>query len=488
MKKINETIEKRYNKYPEKILQFGEGNFLRAFTDWMINKGNEENVYQGSIVLCQPIAPGLANLINDQEGLYTLAMRGIENDQAVEKIEQITSVSRCINPYEDYNALLDIARSADLEVVISNTTEAGISYKEGDKLTDAPPSSFPAKITALLFERYKAFNGDSDKGLLFLPVELIDNNGAELKRIVLQYANEWQLGEEFINWIETANKFTSTLVDRIVTGYPKDQLDYFEEKLGYKDNLIVTSELFNLWVIEGKKEWSEILPIHKTDANVIWTEDVTPYKKRKVRILNGAHTSTVLAAFLAGHDIVLDFMNDEVFKNYLNKLMFNEIIPTLDLPKEELESFACDVIDRFANPYIKHRLLDISLNSASKFNARCLPSLLEYIEEKNEIPTHLTFSLAAFMKFYQGKLVEGQYMGARFDGTTYAIKDDAEVIKFFANTWAKGSAADVAHDVLSNTALWSGKDLTEVDGLEEAVTKHLINMETTNMKDLVASL
>lgn len=488
MKKINEIIEKKYNKYPERILQFGEGNFLRAFTDWMINKANQENVYQGSIVLCQPIAPGLANLINEQEGLYTLAMRGIEDSEAVEKIEQITSVSRCINPYEDYNALLEVARSADLEVVISNTTEAGITYKEGDKLTDAPPSSFPAKVTALLFERYKAFNGDTNKGLLFLPVELIDNNGAELKRIVLQYAKEWELGAEFINWIETANKFTSTLVDRIVTGYPKDQLDYFEEKLGYKDNIIVTSELFNLWVIEGKKEWSDILPIHKTDANVIWTEDVTPYKKRKVRILNGAHTSTVLAAYLAGHDIVLDFMNDEIFKNYLNKLMFNEIIPTLDLPKEELESFASDVIDRFANPYIKHRLLDISLNSASKFNARCIPSLLEYAEAKNEVPKHLTFSLAAFIKFYQGKLVEGQYVGTRFDGTTYAIKDDDEVIEFFAQTWAKGNVTKVAHDVLSNTALWSGKDLTTVAGLEKAVAKHLTNMETTSMKDLIANL
>lgn len=488
MKKINEIIEKKYNKYPERILQFGEGNFLRAFTDWMINKANQENVYQGSIVLCQPIAPGLANLINEQDGLYTLAMRGIENGEAVEKIEQITSVSRCINPYEDYNALLEIARSTDLEVVISNTTEAGIAYKEGDKLTDAPPSSFPAKVTALLHERYKAFNGAADKGLLFLPVELIDNNGAELKRIVLQYANEWELGEEFINWIENSNEFTSTLVDRIVTGYPKDQLDYFEEKLGYKDNIIVTSELFNLWVIEGNKKWADKLPIHKTDANVIWTEDVTPYKKRKVRILNGSHTSTVLAAYLAGHDIVLDFMNDEVFKNYLNKLMFNEIIPTLDLPKEELESFASDVIDRFANPYIKHRLLDISLNSASKFNARCLPSLLEYVEAKNEVPKHLTFSLAAFIKFYQGKLVEGQYVGTRFDGTTYTIKDDAEVIEFFAQTWAKENVTKVAHDVLSNTALWSGKDLTTVAGLEKAVAKHLTNMETTSMKDLVANL
>lgn len=488
MKKINEIIEQKHNKYPEKILQFGEGNFLRAFTDWMINKANQENVYQGSIVLCQPIAQGLSNLINEQDGVYTLAMRGIENGEAVEKIEQITSVSRCINPYEDYNALLKIARSSDLEVIISNTTEAGIVYNEGDKLTDQPPSSFPAKITALLYERYKTFNGDNDKGLLFLPVELIDNNGAELKRIVLQYANDWKLDEEFINWIETANKFASTLVDRIVTGYPKDELNYFEDKLEYKDNIIVTSELFNLWVIEGKKEWSDILPIHKTDANVIWTEDVTPYKKRKVRILNGAHTSTVLAAYLSGHDIVLDFMNDDIFKNYLNNVMFKEIIPTLDLPKEELESFAFDVIDRFANPYIKHRLLDISLNSASKFNARCLPSLLEYIESKNEIPVHLTFSLAAFIKFYQGKIIDGNYVGTRFDGTTYTIKDNTEIIEFFANTWSKENVLEVAHDVLSNKSLWSGKDLTLIDSLEESVAKYLADMETCNIKDLVANL
>ena len=488
MKTINETVEKVYGKHPERILQFGEGNFLRAFTDWMIDKANRDGIYEGSIVLCQPIAPGLSKMINEQDGLYTLAMRGIENGESIEKIESITSVSRCINPYEDYNALLEVAKSEELEVIISNTTEAGITYKEGDKLTDTPPSSFPAKVTALLYARYKAFNGATDKGLLFLPVELIDNNGAELKRIVLQYANEWKLESEFITWIETANKFTSTLVDRIVTGYPKDQLDYFEEKLGYKDNLIVTSELFNLWVIEGKQEWSNILPIHKTDANVIWTEDVTPYKKRKVRILNGAHTSTVLAAYLAGHNIVLDFMDDEVFKKYLNKLMFNEIIPTLDLSKEELESFASSVIDRFANPYIKHNLLDISLNSASKFNARCLPSLLEYVKRKNEIPKHLSFSLAAFIKFYEGKLIGDKYEGTRADGTTYAIRDDADIIEFFANTWTKGDVKEVAHDVLSNTKLWSGKDLTKIEGLESEIVKHLKAMESQNIKDIVASL
>ncbi|HIX48053.1 MAG TPA: tagaturonate reductase, partial [Candidatus Mediterraneibacter caccavium] len=261
MKMINDVIEKKYGNYPEKVLQFGEGNFLRAFVDWMIDKANRDGIYQGSIVLCQPIAQGLKDMINAQDGVYTLAMRGAENGQPVEKIEVITSVSRCINPYENYEDLMEIARSADLEVVVSNTTEAGIAYHAGDQPTDRPPVSFPAKVTAFLYERYKAFHGDPEKGLLFLPVELIDNNGAELKRIVLQYAQEWELGQEFTDWINTANAITSTLVDRIVTGYPRDEVSYFEEKLGYKDNIIDTSELFNLWVIEGDKKWADKLPV-----------------------------------------------------------------------------------------------------------------------------------------------------------------------------------------------------------------------------------
>ena len=230
MKAIHETLTNTQNQHPEKVLQFGEGNFLRAFTDWMIDKANREGHYNGSIVVCQPIAQGLAPMLNDQQGMYTLAMRGIENGEAVEKIEALTSVSRAINPYENYDALLELARSADLEVIVSNTTEAGISYRAGDQLTDTPPTSFPAKITAFLYERYKAFDGASDKGLLFLPVELIDNNGAELKRIVLQYAKEWELPEAFCAWVENDNHFTSTLVDRIVTGYPKDEISYFRSE------------------------------------------------------------------------------------------------------------------------------------------------------------------------------------------------------------------------------------------------------------------
>lgn len=488
MKSINETIEKVYGNYPEKVLQFGEGNFLRAFVDWMIDKANRDGIYHGSIVLCQPIAQGLKDMINAQDGIYTLAMRGAENGQAMENIEVITSVSRCINPYEDYDALMEIARSEDLEVVVSNTTEAGIAYHAGDQLTDRPPVSFPAKVTAFLYERYKAFNGDMNRGLLFLPVELIDNNGAELKRIVLQYAQEWKLGSDFINWVEQANEFTSTLVDRIVTGYPRDQISYFEEKLGYKDNIIDTSELFNLWVIEGDQKWADKLPVHKTDANVIWTDDVKPYKKRKVRILNGAHTSTVLAAYLAGFDIVGDFMKDDAVRTFMNNVIYKEVIPTLDLPKDELESFAAAVNDRFANPYIRHKLLDIALNSCSKFNARCLPSLLDYVDAKGELPKCLTFSLAAFIRFYRGEWKDGVYTGTRADGTEYPLRDDDEVIRFFADVWASGDAESIAQAVLSHQAFWSGRDLTEIPGLKDAVAGYLKDMETRDIKDIIKEI
>lgn len=486
MKQIQDVITKDTATYPEKILQFGEGNFLRAFADWMVNKANHEGVYRGSIVLCQPIADGLADKINAQNGIYTLAMRGIENGQPVEKIEQITSVSRCINPYQDYAALMEIAHSASLEVVISNTTEAGITYHAGDKRTDTPPHSYPAKVCAFLHERFVHFDGAPDKGLLFLPVELIDNNGANLRRIVLRYAAEWELGDPFIHWVEEHNHFCSTLVDRIVTGYPRDQIEQYEHRLGYHDEIFDTSEVFHLWVIEGKQEWADILPLHKTDAHVIWTDNVTPYKKRKVRILNGGHTASVLAAYLSGHEIVLEMMQDEVFEQYLDQALYEEVIPTLDLPQEELRQFAADVKDRFRNPYIKHKLLDISLNSCSKWCARVLPSLQGYVSAKGSLPPALTFSLAAFIKFYQGVFVDGAYLGTRADGTSYPIRDDAEVLEFFSKAWEEKSS--VAHAVLSHTTFWDGADLTEIAGLCDAVSDYLAAMERMPVRDVVASL
>ncbi|WP_352400712.1 tagaturonate reductase [Anaerotignum sp.] len=488
MKKINEVLTPQAPALKERVLQFGEGNFLRAFTDWMIHKANMQGLFDGSIVLCQPIAQGMGEIINSQDGMYTLIMRGIEDGQAVEKIEPNTSVSRCINPYEDYEALMTLARSEDLKVVISNTTEAGIAYKVGDKLTDKPAQSFPAKVCAFLYERYQAFNGATDRGLLFLPVELIDNNGANLLRIVLQYADEWGLDANFKSWVKDSNHFCSTLVDRIVTGYPGDELDYFYNEMGYEDKCLVTSEVFNLWVIEGKQEWADIMPIHKTDANVIWTEDVTPYKKRKVRILNGGHTASVLAAYMAGHNIVLDMMNDPLFEKYLDQLLYGEIIPTLDLPKSDLEQFASDVKDRFRNPYIKHKLLDISLNSCSKWCARCMPSLIGYVKEKGEVPKALAFSLAAFIRFYKGEMENGCYVGTRKDGTTYTIKDDAEVLEFFAKIWAEKDVDGIAEAVLSNTAFWDGTELNAIEGLTAFVASYLKELEEKEVKEVLASL
>lgn len=490
MKKIKEAVKKEYGNYPERILQFGEGNFLRAFADWMVEEANESGEYKGSIVVCQPIDSEsiVADYINEQDGMYTLVMRGLENGEALEKAKVITSVSRCISAYKDFEELVKIAESSQLEVVISNTTEAGIVYKAGDKLEDTPPSSFPAKVCVLLYRRYKAFNGDNKKGLLFLPVELIDYNGDELKRIVLKYAEEWGLEKEFIEWVNTANKFTNTLVDRIVTGYPRDQVEYFDEKLNYKDNIIVTSELFNLWVIEGKKEWADILPIHNGSPNVIWTEDVKPYKMRKVRILNGGHTSMVLAAYLAGFDTVLGVMEQPMFVSYLRKLLFEEVIPTIDLPEEELSEFAESVIDRFSNPYIRHQLLDIALNSCSKFNTRCLPSLLFYYEKYKKLPKLLTFSFAAFIKFYQGKLIDGNYTGSRSDQDNYLIRDDEEVIRFFHELSQSGDLLEITNKVLSNQSFWGGKDLTEISGLADQVKENLERLNTMPVMEVIKGL
>lgn len=489
MENISKVIQKDTAGWPETVLQFGAGNFLRAFVDWMIHEANRQGLYHGTVVISQAIAQGAGKRINDQNGLYTLVLRGIENGQTVEKSEVISSVSRCINPYEDYDMLLALARSAALKVVVSNTTEAGISYHAGDRADDRPPHSFPAKVCAFLYERFKAFDGAADKGLLFLPVELIDNNGAELKRIVLQYAAEWQFEQTFIQWVEECNHFCSTLVDRIVPGYPHDQLDYFREKLGYEDNCLVTAEPFNLWVIEGKKEWAELLPVDRTCANVLWVDDVTPYKKRKVRILNGAHTCSVLAAYLAGYDTVLEMMNDEVFERYLDRALYDEIIPTLDLPKDELLSFATQVKERFRNPYIKHRLLDISLNSCSKWCARVMPSLIDYVKSTKRLPVVLTFSLAAFLRFYHGELVDGAYMGTRADGTTYPIHDSEEVIDFFCRVWSECTdSIQVVRRTLSNTTFWNGCDLTEIVGLVDAVANDLDALTEKPVREVVATL
>lgn len=457
--------------YTERIIQFGEGNFLRAFANWMIHEMNKKANFDAGVVAVQPIDQGLIKMLNDQDGLYTLYLNGIKDGKAISEHEIIDCIQRGINPYSNYTDYLANAENPDLRFVISNTTEAGIAYNAEDKLDDAPQSSFPGKLTALLHKRFQVFGGASDKGMIIIPCELIDNNGDNLKRIILQYADDWNLGDEFVEWINEDNIFCNTLVDRIVPGYPRDKMDAITTELGYKDNLVVEGEQFHLWVIEGPESVKEEIPAEVCGLNVVFTDNQEPYRTRKVRILNGAHTSLVPVGYLYGIDKVRESLEDEVVGGFLRDAIFNEICPTLDLSKEELEQFSNDVLDRFRNPFLEHALISISLNSTSKFKTRVLPSVLEYIKRKNALPQHLLFSLASLIAFYKGDR----------NGEAFAIKDDQSALDFFATQWATGDIAGVAKATLSNTDFW-GTDLTQFEGLEETVTNNLENIINNGMK------
>ena len=463
---------------PEKVLQFGEGNFLRAFVDYFIDVLNEKADFGGKVALVQPIANGLTNLINEQEGLFTLFLRGRENGEQVNRKRVVSCISRCINPYEDYKALLETAANSELRFIVSNTTEAGITFDSSCSLNDQPPASFPAKLTAYLYERYKLGLG----GFIILSCELIDNNGAELKKCVMQYIELWGLEKEFKSWVENENIFCSTLVDRIVTGYPRSEAESICEDLGYKDNLIDTGEVFGFWVIEGPQSIKDELPFSKVGLPIMVTDDHTPYKKRKVRILNGAHTSMVLAAFLAGQDIVRDCMNDSDILSFLKKTVYDEIIPTLDLPLTELTDFAAATVERFNNPYIDHSLLAISLNSTAKWKARVMPSLLEYVNRKGSLPRCITFSFAAYIAFYTAQIHKDGDSYYCMRGTeTYEIKDDKWILDFYLEH--KNDLPDqLAEAVINNELMW-GEELKNLDGFKEAVANDLKAIAKLGMKD-----
>ncbi|HWR41866.1 tagaturonate reductase [Sporomusa sp.] len=477
---------------PERVIQFGEGNFLRAFADWMIHQMNQQGLFNGRAVLVQPIAEGLSKQINEQDGLYTLFLRGLKNGQPYEEKEIISSVSRCINPYGQWNECLACAENADIEFVISNTTEAGIAYDQTDKLENQPPVSFPGKLTAYLYHRFGHFNGDPAKGMVILPCELIDRNGDNLKKVVLQLADAWQLPAEFASWIEQHNYFLNTLVDRVVTGYPRDEIKELEAKLGYQDTILDTGELFHLWVIEGPEQLANRLPFTKAGLNVIWTDDMTPYRTRKVRILNGAHTSSVPAAFLYGLDTVGEMMEHDVMGKYVRQIVFDEIVPSINLDKAMLDDFAESVMERFRNPFIKHYLLSILLNSSSKFKARVLPSILEYKTKHGSLPVKLTFSLAALIAVYKDGQVEGSGMKARREQGDFVMKDDVPVLEFFAEVWtafdgSPESASQVAQRVLANISLW-GQDLTQVEGLVAKTGDYLYRIATNGMRAAVQTI
>ena len=457
---------------PEKVLQFGEGGFLRAFVDYFFDLSNERHGFNGKVALVQPIAQGLTDMVNDQQGLYTLYLRGFQDGKTVNDKRVISCVSRCINPYQDYDAFLVCAGNPDLRYIVSNTTEAGIVYDPESLYDQVPPVSFPAKLTRFLHERYQHFGREKGKGFVILSCELIDDNGKELKRCVNYYIDQWQLGEDFKTWVNEENLFCSSLVDRIVTGYPRNEAERLNAENGYLDTLIDTGEIFGAWVIEGPQWLAEELPFVDGKLPVIVTPDHKPYKQRKVRILNGAHTTMVPGAYLAGQDIVRNCMQDDVIKGYMNKAIYDEIIPTLDLPKEELTAFAASVEERFANPFIDHQLLSIALNSVSKWKARCLPSLKEYYHRFGKVAPCLALGLASLIAFYRGdKMENGALIGVRPAGNAYEIKDDGSVLAFFLDH--KDDTPDaLCHNVLSNQSFW-GEDLTRIPGLEEKVAASL---------------
>lgn len=489
-----ETLEKAgYTGYllkdaPERVLQFGEGNFLRAFADYWFDMANEKAGWNGKCVLVQPIAQGLTQLINRQEGLYTLYLRGRQNGEKVDAKRVISSVSRCLNPYEkqDYDAMMDVAAGEALEYIVSNTTEAGIVYDPSCRLEDCPPASFPAKLTQVLLHRWRA----GRPGVVVLSCELIDNNGKELLRCVNQYIKQWGLEEGFARWVNGDCTFCSTLVDRIVPGRIRDAAEAarLEDESGYRDALIDVGEVFGVWNIEGPEWLAEKLPFRAAGLNCPVVPDVTPYKKRKVRILNGAHTGFVLGAYLAGYDIVRDCMQDDVILGFMNRMLHEEVIPTLPLDRQDLEAFAAAVQDRFNNPFINHELMSITLNSTSKWRARNMPSLLEYAQTAGKLPPCLAMSFAAYIAFYSSDiqaLTEQGLVCRRPKGNEYTVSDDRWVLEFY---YSRRGVSDetLVHDVMTNEKMW-GQDLTLVPGFEQAAAENLRRIRTEGARAAFAA-
>lgn len=462
LKDTKKLLNKNHINYqtelPIKVVQFGEGNFLRAFVEYAFQRLNKEVNFKAGIAVVQPIDKGVVDVLNNQDGLYTLFLKGIQKGKEIQHQEVITNVVKGVDPYKDFEAYLDLAKLQDLEFIISNTTEAGISYVDSDSADMVPPSSFPAKLTKLLYERYKHFDGAPDKGLTIIPCELINHNSKKLKELVLKYASDWQLGDGFKNWITSDCSFHSTLVDRIVPGYPTDEIEQYNAQLHYKDHLIVTAETFFLWVIEGEDALRKKLPFHKTDLDVKIVKDMQPYRTRKVRILNGAHTTMVPLSLLYGNSTVKETIENQFTGKFVNNAIFDEINTTLDMDREELDSFAENVLDRFRNPFIKHQLADIALNSISKFKVRVLPSLLSYVETHKELPIHLTFAFACLIRFYKGA----------WHGKDLPVKDSADIISAFDSIWKNSDYHIIAEQALSNIDFWN-QDLTVVDYLVDSV-------------------
>ena len=448
-------------------IQFGEGNFLRAFVDYCIQILNDKTSFSGKVNIIQPLPEGMIEQLKIQNGKYNLFHEGIIQGKTIRDRMQINCVKQMNNPYQEFDQFLELAENENLTFVFSNTTEAGIVLDTKDQFTEKPPRSFPGKLTRLLHHRYKTFNGDPSKVLHIMPSELIEQNGTKLKKIILELSKIWKLEDDFISWINQ-NHFYNTLVDRIVPGFPKKDLDFYKKELFFDDQLIVTCEPFFLWVIEGNPELLKIFPIDQLkEIDIKVVPDLGIFRTRKVRILNGSHTTMVPVGLLNGTKTVSDILKNDFLKTFLSQTLFDEIIPSVDLDKQQLNDYAHSVLERFSNPFIIHKLESISLNSISKFKVRVLPSLISYFRKQGKVPKNLTFSMAALIYFY----------GKEVSKHPYPIKDDPEIIAFFNKIWSENNIEKVVLETLSNTDLWD-KNLAEISPLKYSLTKALNALAT----------
>ena len=477
---------------PERIIQFGEGNFLRAFVDWIVYNMDQKTDFNGSVVVVQPIERGMVDWLNGQDCLYHVNLQGRQDGKAVNELTRIDVISRALNPYTQNQAFMALAEQPEIRFVISNTTEAGIAFDPACKFSDAPASSYPGKLTQLLFHRFKTFNGAADKGLIIMPGELIFLNGHHLKDCIYKYIELWKddFGadyEQFKDWFTNYCYVCATLVDRIVPGFPRKDIAQIQQTVSYADNLVVQAEIFHLWVIEKPENMSiedlrKEFPAEKAGLHVLIAESEKPYHERKVTLLNGPHTVLSPVAFLSGVNIVRDACNHPVIGKYIHKVQFDELMQTLNLPMDELQQFASDVLERFNNPFVDHQVTSIMLNSFPKFQTRDLPGLKTYLERKGELPKGLVLGLAAIITYYKG--------GKREDGVEIVPNDDPKIMELLKNLWATNDSRKVAEGVLAaKDLIWTEHgDLNQIPGLTDMVTDFLNQIQSKGMLETVKSI
>jgi tagaturonate reductase len=458
---------------PIKIVQFGEGNFLRAFVDSFVHKLNEKANYRSGIAVIQPIDKGMVDVLQSQGGLYHHIIQGVENGEQVNDAVLVSAVQLAVNPFKDPKKFYELAESTELKLVFSNTTEAGIAFDQKDHLNGSLASTFPGKMVQFLKRRFDALGNSHDSEIGIVPCELIESNGDKLKACIFQYIDLWNFSDDFKKWVEDRVHFANTLVDRIVPGYPADEIDAIKARIGFNDQLVVKSESFHLFVIEGDVFIQRHFPAHMHGFNVKYVNSITPYRTQKVRILNGAHTSMVPVGLLSGLETVKETLDDKVTGAYVRSSIFEEIVETINIPGEDPKEFANQVIGRFQNPFIRHELATISLNSIAKWKVRVLPTILDYQKEKGTLPTRLMFSLACLIELYSSK--------------DFNIKDDQSIVEYFHDLRTENDPKILVEKVLSNDSFW-GQDLTKIPTFLPLVVEHVSAIRSSSVTTVLTSL